>query len=267
MATTKFRLNHTPALDGLRGLAILAVVLFHSSWVSAGYMGVDVFFVLSGFLITCLLLQEWEDHGKIDIAAFYWRRALRLAPALIALILICSAYETLYPACGSSLPLWSRALYAISYFSNWLWALGGPVTASPLCSFYALWSLAIEEQFYLIWPLTLVGLLRRSISKRTLAFAICGVIVSLNAFRLYLWSSGAPYWRIYAGSDTHADPILIGCLLALGVFTLPRSYWRKIRSLVLCCGPLALAGVLILMLRLSFPSQSFFMFSSRRSER
>jgi peptidoglycan/LPS O-acetylase OafA/YrhL len=257
VAAAHFRLDHTPALDGLRGIAIVGVVMHHSFWAAGGYLGVDIFFVLSGFLISYLLLQEWESIGKIRLAAFYWRRALRLLPALILLVIVCCIYETLNPVCPSSFPsIWTRAFYVMSYFSNWVWAFGPQ--PNQLCSFYVLWSLAIEEQFYLIWPIALVWLLRRQISAGALALYLGGAVVLSITLRLYLWSAGAPYWRVYAGTDTHADPILIGCLLAVGVFSSSRYYWKDIRNLIAYSGPLALAGLVVLMVRLPYPSEGFF---------
>lgn len=109
-----------PGLDGVRGFAILAVVLYHSKFINGGFIGVDVFFVLSGYLITSILLREWTVTNNICLAKFYWRRAVRLGPALIALVAVACLYETLYLPWPSVDNVFIRSFYALSYFGNWL---------------------------------------------------------------------------------------------------------------------------------------------------
>lgn len=250
LTAVNFRLVHIPALDGLRGIAILGVVAYHAQWLSGGYIGVDIFFTLSGFLITSLLLQEWKDEGRINLPAFYKRRLLRLFPALFILVVVAGIYERLYISCPARMSFSERAYYALTYYSNWLWAFSDTVTI-PTCSFYALWTLAIEEQFYLVWPPILTWLLSRHTNMKSITLILCAALIGSLTVRLYLWSNGAPLWRIIAGTDTHADPIIFGCLAAVAAFSLPADFWRERRHLISLCAPLALLGLFVLMVRLT----------------
>src|SRR5438094_9466790 len=115
-----FRLGHVLALDGMRGLAVIAVILYHSGFLPGGYLGVDVFFVLSGFLITSLLLNEWQDTRAISLRRFYLRRVLRLLPALLAVLLACYLFEIFYMRVPAGPSIERRILYAMSYAANWV---------------------------------------------------------------------------------------------------------------------------------------------------
>ena len=169
MSTPVRRLGPVPALDGFRGIAVLVVILFHTPLLlyprgigvasldralAGGFLGVDLFFVLSGFLITALLLSEENQHGSIGLGSFYVRRALRLLPALYLVLAAFFVYAHVvdHPPVGAS----STIGYALVYLSNWqqIWH---PLTGEGLTH---LWSLAVEEQFYLLWPLVLIVLLR-----------------------------------------------------------------------------------------------------------
>ena len=153
-----------PGLDGVRALAVIAVIAFHEqlSAFSGGFLGVDVFFVLSGYLITDLLVARWDRHGRLDLGDFWARRARRLLPAL-AVLLVAVTAATAVSSRGQLAALRSALLAAVTYSSNWWQALAhhsyfaqfGP--PSPL---QHLWSLAIEEQFYLVWPLLLIVILQ-----------------------------------------------------------------------------------------------------------
>src|SRR5437762_2587142 len=157
------RLNHQPALDGLRGLAVAAVLLFHGDHLRGGFLGVDAFFVLSGFLITSLLLTEARDRGGIALGAFWARRARRLLPALACVLAAVALYAWLLAKPDELATIRGDALATIGYFANWrsiftsrdYWALFR--SPSPL---EHTWSLAIEEQFYLAWPLVVAALVR-----------------------------------------------------------------------------------------------------------
>ena len=157
------RITHVPGLDGLRGLAVIGVLLFHSNQLlRGGYLGVDLFFVLSGFLITSILIEEHKRAGTINLKAFWIRRARRLLPALLALMPTVALYARTL-AKPSELPsLRGDALATLAYVANWraifvkrsYWEMFA--APSPL---EHTWSLAIEEQFYVVWPLVVVGLL------------------------------------------------------------------------------------------------------------
>jgi peptidoglycan/LPS O-acetylase OafA/YrhL len=196
------RVGYRPALDGLRGIAILLVMLTHAgvpNLDAAGSVGVTLFFVLSGFLITQQLSCEHEGTGRINLRRFYARRARRLLPALSLLLMAVAAY--LLSSHQSLLPV----LLAAGYVTNIANALGQ--TQGNLDH---TWSLSLEEQFYLLWPLLLPLVARRG---RPVLFLVLAATVSA-ALRSGLWLAGAPIYRIYSGPDTRADAILVGCALA-----------------------------------------------------
>src|SRR5262245_41272123 len=161
-ATRPGRLAYQPALDGLRGVAVLAVLLFHAGHLRGGFLGVDLFFTLSGFLITTLLLAEHSARGRISLRNFWSRRARRLLPALYLVLGATVAYAALFARPDSLQQIRGDAFAALAYVANWhLIATGGSywsqyAAPSPL---EHLWSLAVEEQFYIVWPLLVVGIL------------------------------------------------------------------------------------------------------------
>jgi peptidoglycan/LPS O-acetylase OafA/YrhL len=199
------RLGQVPALDGLRGVAILLVVAVHATgWPPGGHLGVDLFFVLSGFLITTLLLEELSDTGSVSLGHFYVRRARRLLPA-VALLLV--AYLVIDAVKGHD-GLKTVALAGL-YFGNAVQAFShvNPLAHSGL---EHLWSLAEEEQFYLVWPLLLPVLARR----RDPAGVLAVVIALLVLYRFGLFVRGADHHRLYNGPDTHADGLVAGSMIA-----------------------------------------------------
>ena len=158
--------RHLPALDGIRALAILGVFAYHLGfgWASGGYLGVDLFFVLSGFLITSLLVEEWLETKKIGLAAFWGRRARRLLPGLLLMLVVLGVYLALFGP-GPLVDLHEvrdDAIATVLYVANWHQLFAHQsyfdefAAPSPL---QHTWSLGIEEQFYLVWPLVVVGLL------------------------------------------------------------------------------------------------------------
>jgi peptidoglycan/LPS O-acetylase OafA/YrhL len=213
-------LRYMPALDGLRAFAVLAVLLYHGdvSWLPGGYLGVDAFFVLSGFLITSLLLAEWRNHERIDLRSFWSRRARRLLPALVVVLAAVVAYAAFVAqpvelralrrdtfAALSYLANWNQVFSDVSYFEQY----GAP---SPLRH---MWSLAIEEQFYLIWPLVVFALLRWSKGSRRVLGVFCGILAVASALWMaWLHQPGADPSRVYYGTDTRAQSLLFGALLA-----------------------------------------------------
>ena len=216
------RLGYRPALDGLRGLAILGVVFRHTFHVPlGGGFGVDLFFVLSGFLITTLLLEEREARGSISFRAFYRRRALRLFPALAAMLGAFVAVDAARAILEHRPALLIGGLRALAltgfYTGNFAAAFHRSVIGQfPLGQ---LWSLAEEEQFYLLWPIALALALRAGAGRRVLMTMLSVLIAAVVAERFALTFTGAPPDRIYFGPDTHCDGLLAGCLLA---FTLRR---------------------------------------------
>jgi peptidoglycan/LPS O-acetylase OafA/YrhL len=205
------RLAYLPALDGLRGAAVVAVLVFHT-WAAAlpgGYIGVDLFFVLSGYLITSLLLRERALTGSISLARFFGRRALRLLPPLMPVLAACTLYAVLLPGAPLAEATLKGVWATIGYASSWLYAYGvglGWLSHS--------WSLSVEEQFYALWPPILVLLLLWGSRRVALAACILGVGAVVEA-RTLMAVHGVPWERLYCGFDTRADALLIGAALAL----------------------------------------------------
>jgi len=165
------RLGYQPGLDGLRAIAVVLVLLYHGgvSWAAGGFLGVDVFFALSGFLITSLLVDEHARHGRISIPAFYARRARRLLPALALVLVAVVAYAATLAPDGSLRQLRGDLLATIGYATNWRLVLSDRgyfdafTTPSPLKH---TWSLAVEEQFYLVWPVLLLVVAALAVRRR-----------------------------------------------------------------------------------------------------
>ena len=246
----RIRPLHWPALDGVRALAVAAVVVYHArpGWLPGGFLGVDVFFVLSGFLITSLLLREQHRTGRVGLGAFWLRRARRLLPALYVLLALVLAFE-LATRLGGATQLRGDALAALGYFTNWF-LIGHQ--QSYFAAFSApdalqhLWSLAVEEQFYVVWPLLFaLGLLRRRGALVFVAAAACGSTL-LCAF---LFNPLGDPSRVYYGTDTHSAGLLVGAGLALiHARTWPREgrkyvVSRRLRAALLVAGVAALGGL------------------------
>jgi peptidoglycan/LPS O-acetylase OafA/YrhL len=220
----RFRSNlessRIPALDGLRAIAVLLVIGFHLeySWID-GPLGVEIFFVLSGFLITWLLLKEQDRNGKISVSQFYWRRIFRILPAFYCYWLIGLAMAVL-----RNRPIdWGLTVSAALYYANYYLALIDPEASTYLSH---TWSLAVEEQFYLLWPIVFVLASR---DLRRLTVTLTCIIAAVWMYRPFLYLvAGAPRAYIYYSFDTRADHLLIGCLLAV---TLRRNmlqrFWNR----------------------------------------
>jgi len=230
-------LSHWDGLDGLRGVAVAAVLLYHGgvAWAQGGFLGVEVFFVLSGFLITSLLLAEWGRSAAISLGTFWARRARRLLPALFCLVAVIGLY---YAAAGSSqaIPgLKGDGLSALIYYSNWHQIAAGSsyfATTGPVSPLEHTWSLAIEEQFYLVWPILVGGVLwlatrvsRRPAGRRPLVVllgvTVAGAVASAIDTAL-LFDGGKHLDRVYYGTDTRASSLLIGASLAIAM-----AIWRS----------------------------------------
>lgn len=210
---SNFRLGYVPALDGLRGLSIIAVIAFNGQllWMSGGFIGVDIFFALSGFLITSLLVQEYASSSAISFKNFYFRRALRLLPALFVLMIGCVIYALLIQSPESASETLNGVLYTLFYVANWAQAPPNPLGIGPLSH---AWSLSVEEQFYIVWPLALILILKLK-NKGVIVAIVVSLIVASLAASIWQWNAGGSYLRIYLGSDTRAHGILIGCFAAL----------------------------------------------------
>lgn len=205
------KLGYVPELDGLRGVAILCVMVFHAGFLNGGFIGVDVFFVLSGFLITTLLIQEFDGSGSISLRNFYVRRILRLGPALIAMLIVFCLASFAVLSEEKAHSNYVDAIISLVYLSNWARAF----SIHPPDYLGHTWSLSMEEQFYIIWPIILLVLLR--VLKNRHYVAVIAVAVALLSwlFRVRLSMWGASPMRLYNGLDTRADTLMIGCTLAI----------------------------------------------------
>ena len=217
-----------PALDGLRAVSVLGVMLYHGGapFMSGGFLTIDVFFVLSGFLITSLLLGEWAKRLTIRLGQFWARRARRLLPALLVMLVGVAIYAKVFATPGEFANLRLDSLSTLFYVANWHFIFGGGnyfvMTAQP-SPLEHMWSLSIEEQFYIVWPpvaLFMLHLGRKLRPARRLwpifATAVIGAIASAVDMRL-LYSSGASVMRLYEGTDTRCQDILVGAALAIGM--------------------------------------------------
>jgi peptidoglycan/LPS O-acetylase OafA/YrhL len=223
-------LAHHPGLDGLRGLAVAAVLLYHGgvSFAPGGFLGVEVFFVLSGFLITSLLLAEWRRTATIALREFWARRARRLLPALFCVVCAVGVYYALAGSTDVIPGLKGDGIAAVLYVSNWHQIAAGAnyfAASGPVSPLQHTWSLAIEEQFYLVWPVLACGLMwlvyRRGRSQaRTLqallAVTVTGAVASAVDAAV-LFDGGTGLNRVYMGTDTRAFGLLIGASLAIGL--------------------------------------------------
>jgi peptidoglycan/LPS O-acetylase OafA/YrhL len=232
---------------------VCLVVAFHAAKVllpstegkvlSGGFLGVDLFFVLSGFLITALLLVEHDDRGRISLSHFYLRRALRLLPALLMFIAAHVAYAA---ATGLDLGAeFDRMLGVLFYFENWnfIWdfeaALLNPEISSSIGH---LWSLSIEEQFYIVWPMLVVLLLRVRKSAVFLAACLVSLIVAVIGWRWHIWDQ-AKWLFIYVRTDARADSLVVGALTAV-LWTDGRLGSRHLRELGMASAAALLVAVL-----------------------
>ena len=201
------RLPYMPGVDGLRALAVAAVVIYHlgAGWLPGGFLGVNVFFVISGYLITSLLLAEHRRTGRIELRRFWLRRGRRLLPALFVMIVVVLAVMVLVHP-GEVARLRGAVLASFGYVANWYFAFahvsyfeqfGRPSILQHL------WSLAVEEQFYLLWPpIIVLGLML--LGRRWLLAGVCVLIAGSTALAWMLWAPFTDPSRIYYGTDTRA---------------------------------------------------------------
>ena len=215
-------MGYLPGLDGLRAIAIIGVLLYHAGidWIPGGFLGVDVFFVLSGFLITSLILEEYDRSGRVDFKKFYLGRARRLLPAVVLLLVVVgAAVLVVYQDALSAFR--EDALATIFYVNNWWYVLADQsyfeATGRPPLLKH-LWSLSVEEQFYLIWPAIALFLVRRGGRPLVRRIALVASLLS-TVWMLYLAiRSGYPLdadpSRAYFGTDSHSMGLLVGAALA-----------------------------------------------------
>ena len=238
------KVNYLKGLDGIRALAIMLIIAYHywpagNKVLSGGFIGVEVFFVISGFIITYILLKEWEEKNTINLASFWIHRIRRLFPALILLLLVIVFSATVLPGISANIessrmavlakfiPDFENELSALKYQAvtgfcyviNWYFIFQGKsyfemIDRPPL--FGHLWSLSIEEQFYLIWPLLLIFVLKFGRNRRILAIFSCSVIAIVSIILMIAKGHASPDdARAYFGTDTRIYSLMIGSILAL----------------------------------------------------
>ncbi len=220
VTTSERRFAYKPALDGLRAFAVAAVIAYHFGygWASGGFLGVDTFFVLSGYLITSLLVGEWSATGAINRVKFWARRARRLLPALMIVLLAVAVYGAVAVPASQLGKLRGDGLATLFYTENWRLIFSQQsyfdLFSAPSPLRHA-WSLAIEEQFYFLWPLIVIACLKlgRGTRRYLVAFCVIGTIASAVLMAV-LYHATDPS-RAYYGTDTRAQLLLVGALLAL----------------------------------------------------
>lgn len=228
------RSKRRPALDGIRALSVVAVMIYHANpeWIPGGYLSVNVFFVLSGYLITGLLLKEASRWGSIDLVSFYKNRARRLLPALFVVVAVVTLIGARILTESARANLRGDGLATLFYVANWRFILEGESyfasTGDP-SPFRHMWTLAIEEQFYLVFPILLLGLMtmahgrRRRIAQGLVVLIVLSAIVQAWIYTSQIKPMPTPDpSRIYYGTDTRANELLLGAALAVAM-----TYWRK----------------------------------------
>ena len=207
-------MRYSPALDGLRAVTVIGIMLYHggTTWLGGGFLSVDVFFALSGYLITTLLLIEYERSGTLDLKSFWARRARRLLPALFLMLVAVLVYGAFLTG-DAAAAVRRDALATLVYMSNWWFIISGNSyfeqfqDPSPLTH---TWTLAIEEQWYLFAPLLLLLLLPRLRSRRMLAVVFLVLAVASAIEMAWLANPETDGSRVYYGTDTRLQSLVLG---------------------------------------------------------
>jgi peptidoglycan/LPS O-acetylase OafA/YrhL len=252
LGTEGRRTGRIGALDGLRALAVVAVLCFHSqfSWAKGGFLGVSLFFTLSGYLITTLLLDEHERNGTISLRSFWARRARRLLPAAWIALAGVVVFGATVATADQLRSLRGDVFGAFAYVANWRFYFSGRSyeqlfsAPSPLLHF---WSLAIEEQFYIFFPVVLLAVLMIARGRRAViaAFFVAGIAASVAA-GLLLGGGVDGQSRVYYGTDTRAAELLVGALLALVLHRMRSRATDRGRRVATFAGPAALLVLAVL---------------------
>jgi peptidoglycan/LPS O-acetylase OafA/YrhL len=211
--------EHIAGLDGIRAIAVIGVLGFHAgvAGFGGGLLGVDIFFVLSGYLITSLLVGEWTLTGTLGFLRFYERRARRLLPGLFLLLLLVAAYAHWFAETDTLSTLRGDALSTLAYVANWRFIFSGQsyfVHFGPPSPLLHTWSLAVEEQFYLVWP-GVALLVMRWRGRRALSVVAAVAVVLSAILTVVLFRNGVSVSRLYYGTDVRTQEVMVGALLAL----------------------------------------------------
>ena len=252
------RVPYLPGLDGMRALAVVAVMIYHanSEWLPGGFLGVEVFFVISGYLITLLLIAEKERTGRVHLGHFWLRRARRLLPALFVMMFMLITYTTIFrsDALGK---LRGDVLGGLFYVSNWyqIWVGAGYSSSGDFAPLRHLWSLAVEEQFYLVWPLVMVVLLRvgtRRVFGMAKWLALAALVVTVAMALLYNEGrvgecnvTPEAYWTIADRCISKADALYLATITRAGGLLLGAAFAMVWRPYAVMRGPLRDKGRLM----------------------
>ncbi len=252
------RVPYLPGLDGIRALAVVSVMIYHanSDWLKGGFLGVEVFFVISGYLITLLLISEKEQTNHVDMKHFWIRRARRLLPALFVMLFLLTIWTALFERSTLG-KLRGDVIAALGYGSNWyqVYTGQGYSAANDFAPLRHLWSLAVEEQFYLIWPIVMAVLLRMG-SRRVAdlsrwLFGIALAITILLALLFHQGPIGTPnvtpgaYWHIFGRDIAKADFLYLSTFSRAGGLLLGSAFAMIWRPLALMRGPMRKRGPLL----------------------
>ncbi len=250
------RVSYLPGLDGLRALAVVAVMLYHAdkTWLHGGFLGVEVFFVISGYLITLLLIGEHQQSGRINLKQFWVRRFRRLLPALVVMMAVLAVYIAVFYRRAQG-QVRGDMIGGLSYLSNWyqIFVGAGYTAQEAFAPLRHLWSLAVEEQFYLVWPLIMALLLRRGRERLPrLALWLLGVAVAITALTAMLFVSGdinstcadnAPgYWRAFGRCISINDALYLSTITRAGGLMLGAAFAMVWRPHALLRGPIRTKG-------------------------
>jgi peptidoglycan/LPS O-acetylase OafA/YrhL len=226
---THTSLSYMPALDGIRGVAIIVIMGYHGGvfLTSGGFYSLDTFFALSGYLITSLLIAEWQRSGTIRLRTFWARRARRLLPGLLVMLLGVALFAAFLVPAGTYPTLRGDGIASLFYYANWHFIASGSnyfVQTGPMSPLTHMWSLAVEEQFYLVWPLIVLAVYKVSGSRRLLLL-LCLAGALASAVDMGVLYSVSNVNRVYYGTDTRAQSLLVGAALAVGL-----SLWADRRQ-------------------------------------
>jgi peptidoglycan/LPS O-acetylase OafA/YrhL len=237
--------RYEPGLDGLRGIAVAAVLAYHDERLAGGFLGVSTFFVLSGFLITALLLRERDERGAVSFRGFYSRRVRRLVPAAILGVLLAAVVTQVRHDAAASHAFRGDAITALTDVANWRFVLAGRsylalfVTPSAVQHY---WSLAVEVQFYVVLVPVIVAALALGRGRHTLLYATLTVLIAVSVALGAYFATHGSFDRAYYGTDTRAAEFLVGALFGTLFAARPRELSARVERTIAIAGPFALAG-------------------------